>query len=349
MSDILHSLREFLHEHYRPGRPILLGYSGGPDSSALLHAFWQLKGCFRTLTTDLVVIHIDHSWREESAEEAEALKKNIEILGLSCIFERLEKGNSDRNLEEKARLDRLNLFQKHYQFLGAQALILAHQAGDQAETVVKRLFEGSCLTALGAMQRVSLLEGMVVWRPMLKISKSDLLEYCLANEISYLVDRTNVDVRFLRARMRKDLLPMLEKIFGKCIEMNLTRFAQNCDEINSYFETKVQSLLDQIIVQENEVFIDFNGVHPIEAKFVIKKITSDLGICLGQQHLDQLACLLQKKGGQRLFSIGKAIFYITHSQLKIVFKNLKTEKNISCSLNKNEIIDKNKRELLLNK
>ena len=323
MPDILQNLSDFLHKYYQAGRQILVGYSGGPDSSALLHALCKVRFL---PPAHLTIVHVDHSWREESSEEASRLKKFVESLGLHCIVERLEEGASPKNLEEQARLARMAIFQKTYRSLRAQALILAHQAGDQAETVIKRIFEGSHITALGAMQPVSPLGEMTVWRPLLRFPKKALLDYCHEHAIPYLLDRTNGDTRFLRARMRKDLLPFLEHSFGKNIESNLARLGQSCHETSDYLSSRVQPILDKILIKDNEIVIDLENIHPFEAKFVIRKIAQDLEICLGQQHLDHLVELLQKNGQSRRFMMNNAVFITTHGHLRIVLTNEKSEK-----------------------
>ncbi len=217
MSNVLQNLNEFLDSHYQHGKPVILGFSGGPDSSALLHSFWKLQ---RKYALDLHVVHVDHGWREESAREAEELRKYAETLGLPFIVKRL-KSSKGKNLEEEARNARFAIFQKTYESLGAQAIALGHQAGDQAETVIKRLLEGSHITKLGAMRNVSLHEKMTVWRPFIHLPKKVLVAYCKRQKIPFLIDKTNRDPRFLRSRMREDLIPMLEKYFGKAIESNL--------------------------------------------------------------------------------------------------------------------------------
>jgi tRNA(Ile)-lysidine synthase len=344
MSDILHSLRQFLHNYYQTGRPVLLGYSGGPDSSALLHCLYKLRWIPQG---QLIVVHIDHSWREESKEEAVAIKGYVESLGFPCIIECLEKESDQKNLEEKARLARIGLFQKQYRAFNAQALILAHQAGDQAETVMKRLFEGSHLMALGAMQQVSCIEEMTIWRPFLEVSKKKLLNYCRENGVSYFLDRMNADLRFLRARMRERLLPDLEENFGKGIEANLVRLAQTCHELQDYLSAKISPFLEKLEVKDGQLIIDLNGAHPIEAKAIIRKLAQLLRISLGQQHLNHLVELVKKEGRPRQFSIGEAVFYGCRNQLRVGFKNGKIDANFHCDLNKNKNIGKNKKEVLL--
>src|SRR5580658_10251994 len=77
----------FLQKHHRPGKPLLLGFSGGHDSRAL----WELLDLSRAKhKLTLLVAHVDHGWREESAQEASDLKKMVETRGFSFFLHRLE-------------------------------------------------------------------------------------------------------------------------------------------------------------------------------------------------------------------------------------------------------------------
>jgi tRNA(Ile)-lysidine synthase len=304
MSNVLQRLDEFLNGYYTAGLPIIIGYSGGPDSSALLHACWKLK---KKYSFDLTVIHIDHGWREESASEAEKLKEYVEDLGFEFILEKIEGSLANSNLEEEARLARLKIFQRHFARINAQAVILAHQAQDQAETVLKRLFEGSHITALGAMKKCSTFENMILWRPFLEIPKEELISYCHVNKVEYLLDRTNEDPRFLRARMRKNLLPLLEEHFGKQIQENLARFSETVHEMVDYFAEKLELEPD-----------DLSKMHPFEAKLALKKIAERNSLKLGKQHIDQLYKLLEQTDGTtRKFIIGGKTFVIRNGVVNL--------------------------------
>jgi len=304
MSNVLQRLDEFLTKHHQVNRPLLIGYSGGPDSSALLHGFWKFK---KKYSFDLAVVHIDHGWRQESAEEAEKLKDYVSGLGFTFILERLQSSFSSSNLEESARLARMEVFSRYYIRLDAQALVLAHQAQDQAETVLKRIFEGSHITALGAMRQVSTYEGMNLWRPFLEIPKGELIDYCNAFNIRYLVDKTNEDTRFLRARMRKDLVPLLEEHFGKQIQGNLARLSETVHEMADYFA-------DRLTPSSG----DLSGMHPFEVKLALKQLAERNSLTLGKKHIDQIYELLEKKDGvSRKFIIGRKTVVICNGIINL--------------------------------
>src|SRR5579862_4351474 len=121
-------LSEFLAKHWDGVSPLLLGYSGGPDSKALLYALLE-AGC----RSSLHLAHVDHGWRSESGEEAAELEKEARGLGLPFHMTRL---NLAANKEAASREARLKFFQALFAKIPFQALLLAHQAGDAAETAL---------------------------------------------------------------------------------------------------------------------------------------------------------------------------------------------------------------------
>jgi tRNA(Ile)-lysidine synthase len=304
MSNLVQKLDKFLKTHYRPPCPVILGFSGGPDSSALLHCFWKLQ---RKYCLEVVVLHVDHGWREESAREAKRLQEYVSGLGLEFHLETLKADLNDSNLEEEARLARLKIFKKYFVEMSAQAVIFAHQAQDQSETVLKRLFEGSHLITLGAMKKVSALEGMTIWRPFLEIPKEELIAHCKASGVSYLMDSTNEDERFLRARMRKRLVPLLEEHFGKGIQGNLARFSEMVHEMSDYFTNQIG--------QKGQ---DLSAMDPFVAKLALKELGEKKSLKLGKKHLDELYQILLKKDGVvRKFMIGGNSFVICNGNVNL--------------------------------
>lgn len=224
-------LKRFIDHHWDGRRPLLLGYSGGPDSKALLYALLEIG--FRSFH----VAHVDHGWREESG--AEALQLRAEILSLQLPFHsvRLE-ASPAANREETARKERLRYFQGLCEELSFQALLLGHQADDQIETVLKRVFEGAHLCSLGGMEAVSQLEGVSIWRPFLKTQRKELIAFLEKKGMVPLWDPTNEDPVYLRSRLRAGLLPFLNRSFGKAVGNNLQLLGQRAVELKHYLNRK---------------------------------------------------------------------------------------------------------------
>jgi tRNA(Ile)-lysidine synthase len=188
------------------GETVLVACSGGPDSTALLDALARLSPP-RNLT--LHVAHIDHRLRPGSGAEADlvaaaAAARELPFTGVSVTV--AARGSS---LQDRAREARHAALDDLADAVGATAIALAHTADDQAETVLMRALSGATPRALAAMAERS---GRLA-RPLLRVWRADVTAYCTALELVTVDDPSNDDRRFLRSRVRHELLPALEQVF----------------------------------------------------------------------------------------------------------------------------------------
>ncbi len=227
--DLAIRVKKFIDQEWDRKSPLLLGYSGGPDSKALLYVLLKTPAAGY-----LHLAHVDHGWRKESASEARLIAEEAAALNLPLHEVRLSEKPA-RNLEDAAREERLSFFRSLFDRIPFQALLLAHHADDAAETALKRLLEGAHLQNLGGMVKISILLDMPVWRPFLEVRKSELLKtVSLAFD-----DPTNRDPKFLRSRFRLKILPMLSESFGKEVSENLALFSERAFELRQYLDRKV--------------------------------------------------------------------------------------------------------------
>ncbi len=208
----------FLRKYWNQEQPLLLGFSGGPDSMALLHLLLQVK-------LPLHLAHIDHGMREESREEAERIASYAKKLGLPFHLRTLREITGS-NLEERFREERRQFFHELCGEFSFQAVLLAHHADDQAEVVLKRILEGSRLYNIGGMAPTDEQEGVNFWRPLLGMRKEILLNFLEKKKIAFFEDQTNKNLHYLRARMREEIFPFLEEKFGKQVRNSLCRLGE---------------------------------------------------------------------------------------------------------------------------
>jgi tRNA(Ile)-lysidine synthase len=267
---LLKTVRDFLQRNLRNAQPLLLGYSGGPDSKALLELLLKCRSYFKF---DLHLAHVDHGWRASSQAEAELLREEAAGLGLPFHLLSLEKNVFRKgNLEEQARILRLAFFSELYRTHGAQALLLGHQADDHAEVVLKRVCEGAHLSRLCGLSEVSILETMRVWRPLLSIKKQTLVHYLTRQGIRFFTDPTNHSSQFLRGRMRTELLPLLAKGFGKEIAANFCHLGKEAALLRDYFLKKISPYLEKIVVSERMSYLEIpTEMEEMELRFLLKE------------------------------------------------------------------------------
>lgn len=201
---------------------VVVAVSGGADSVTLLHLLMRMRVAW---SLDLVVAHLDHSLRPESAADARFVAALAERWRLPLQLATLTAGAlaHEGNLEAAARRAR-------YRFLAQVAaglqqadrpvdVAVAHNANDQAETVLMNLVRGSGLEGLSAMQPArpmsvdkSQLPGVRVVRPLLDVTRSEILRYLEQQDIPWREDPTNLDRRLVRNRIRHEILPRLQEI-----------------------------------------------------------------------------------------------------------------------------------------
>jgi tRNA(Ile)-lysidine synthase len=185
---------------------VVVACSGGPDSTAMLDALARLAPP-RALT--LHVAHVDHGLRDGSDAEAApvaaaAAERRLPFTALTVAV--APRGSS---LQDRARDARLGALRQLADAVGATSIALAHTADDQAETVLMRALAGATPRALAAMAERS---GALA-RPLLRVWRDDVAAYCAALGLATVEDPSNSDPRFLRSRVRHELLPALEVVF----------------------------------------------------------------------------------------------------------------------------------------
>jgi tRNA(Ile)-lysidine synthase len=188
-----------------PAESVLIACSGGPDSTALLDALARLAAPRRWR---LAVAHIDHGLRTGSAGDAEVVAALASARGLPfrSILVKVEAGGS---LQDHARNARHAALRTEAARLGASLIALGHTADDQAETVLMRLLAGASPAGLPAMDERE--RGLA--RPLLRVWRDATIAYCAALGIEPLADPSNADPRFLRSRVRHEVIPALEAVF----------------------------------------------------------------------------------------------------------------------------------------
>ncbi|WP_375408190.1 tRNA lysidine(34) synthetase TilS [uncultured Methylobacterium sp.] len=187
------------------GAPVVLAVSGGPDSTALMHAA-AMSG-----RTGLFVATVDHRLRPESAREAERVGSAATRLGLPHATLVWSGSKPSTGIAAAARAARYRLLADHARSVGAGLVLTGHTRDDQAETVLMRLIAGSGPAGLAAMAPVRDLAPTVrLGRPFLTLPKADLVAYCEGHGLAYDHDPSNRDDRFGRARLRR-LMPHLAR------------------------------------------------------------------------------------------------------------------------------------------
>lgn len=206
--NLLAHCTEFIDKHnlVPPNTTVVIGLSGGPDSLFLLHLFVSLR---ESRNLRLVAAHLDHGWRTTSHEDVLFCQKLAESYGIEFraghARDFAQKTIKKGSLEALGRAARRAFFKQVAHATGAESIALGHHANDQIETFFIRLTRGAGVTGLaGILPR----NGLFI-HPLLTCNKTDILDFLSGENITYLTDSTNTDRRFLRNRIRHDVIPAL--------------------------------------------------------------------------------------------------------------------------------------------
>ena len=205
------------------GDRVLIAVSGGPDSVALLHAFLILRPIY-DLT--LHVVHVNHGLRSEAEEEAAFVANLAEERGVPwTIVEVKDSVAPGDSVEAWARRVRYGAVQEVARDVGAGRIALGHTADDQAETVLMRLLQGAGPRGLSGIPAT---RGPFI-RPLIRVSREAILSFLKGIGARWVEDRSNEDSRYLRNRLRRELLPELGR-YNPAIRSALLRVGDHCRE-----------------------------------------------------------------------------------------------------------------------
>ncbi|MBI3321289.1 MAG: tRNA lysidine(34) synthetase TilS [Candidatus Omnitrophica bacterium] len=222
-----------------PGARIVVAVSGGVDSVALLQVLIVLQPSWNF---ELFIAHLDHGLRRESVQDAAFVGELGARWHLPVTIERRDVAaicaREGWSLEDGARRIRYGVLREVAQCHSATHVALAHTADDQAETVLMRLLRGTGLMGLTAIPITRTLDeepaqakrsaqaGVWLVRPLLETWRQDVLAHVERAHLSYREDITNADPRFLRNRIRHELLPLLERNYNPNIKSALVQLAE---------------------------------------------------------------------------------------------------------------------------
>lgn len=205
--------RRALREEIRlaRGAKVLVAVSGGPDSMALLDVLAALAARERTFA---VVAHgVDHGLRAEAASELDIAERHCASLGVPFGRTRLEV-RSGGNLQARAREARHRALEQARRKAKADEIATAHHADDRAETVLLRILRGAGASGLAVLPPR---DGRLV-RPLIRARRADIVLHLSRHHVPFATDPSNTDPRFLRVRVRRELLPMLASLDPRIVE-----------------------------------------------------------------------------------------------------------------------------------
>ncbi len=257
-----------LFADWKAAPAIVLAVSGGPDSIALM---WLAARWRRTLARGprLIAVTVDHGLRAEAAGEARDVKRLARMLDLPHRTMRWTGAKPGSGLPAAARSARYRLLAQAALASGATHILTAHTRDDQAETLLMRMLRGSGIAGLAAMARQSERDGVLLARPFLHVSKSQLVATLKKAKVSFTDDPTNRDTNFTRPRIRA-IMPVLAAEGGDA--RNLARLASRLARANAAVEVLADGAERYLALRNRDAARSGLGAKAFDAKIFDAKI-----------------------------------------------------------------------------
>ncbi|QCU90173.1 tRNA lysidine(34) synthetase TilS [Thiomicrorhabdus sediminis] len=314
---VMQTLEHWLNSH-KPlkgcQQPLYIAYSGGMDSSVLLHALHQLIYVQSDLSKQfsLTVLHINHNLQAEANDWQQFCQQQVRQLSVAFQTKKLQLDSFKRQgIEAVARKARYQALTEmvasdfkargSLKSLAAPVLLFAHHQRDQAETVLLNLFRGAGVPGMSGMPESRALEcyeclndNLILHRPLLKVSYQAMLDYAKSVELSFIEDPSNQDNQFRRNWLRNNLLPDIEKLWPD-VQQKVSDSAGHISEANLLLDKMAQSGLESSCFSFD--FIELRALEEvdwIEQKNIIRYWLSVFfpGVVLSKKHYQWLYVLV---------------------------------------------------------
>ena len=288
------------------GEAVVIGVSGGADSMCLLH---MMENIGREFELKLMVLHVHHGIRKETADrDAEFVAKYCEERNIAYIIERAcvpelskEWGMSE---EEAGRKVRYDAFGEALKQLGGGKIAVAHNADDSAETVLLNLFRGSGIKGMTGILPVR--DNVI--RPVLCLTRKEIEEYNISNNVKYVDDETNFMAEYTRNKLRLEIMPAIKvAINGRAAE-HINMAGQSLCLINDYMEKQCEEIYGLSVTkyENGSLYIDgkrFCSLHIAMQSQLAKKCLYEVAgkaKDITNRHINALKDLFLQEVGRKI-------------------------------------------------
>jgi len=218
--------------------PIAVAFSGGMDSSALLHA---LAASAQVRSRGLRAIHVDHGLHADSAQWADHCTRTCLALSVAIDIRKIEIDRArGTGIEDAARAARMAAFAQALQ--PGEFLALAQHRDDQAETILLKLLRGAGPQGLGGMRALRPLGGGWLWRPLLDLPRRTLRDYAQSHDVRWIDDPSNDEMHIERNFLRREILPRMRERWAE-VEKPLAHSARWLQATADFVDAEAQKAL----------------------------------------------------------------------------------------------------------
>lgn len=229
---------------------ILIALSGGPDSVFLLHFFNKFKKKYKI---EIGAAHINHLLRGKNSDRDELFCKTIcDELEIPFYYTRTNvkffAKQKKHSLEIAGRKIRYNYFDEIFSANGYNKIATAHNSDDNTETVLLNLIKGAGIKGISG---IPVKRGKII-RPILCLSKKEILEYLEENKFEYRIDESNLSNEYERNYLRNDIIPLIKKILNPSFGESVLKSALNFQRLNLFIDKKLNELKSEFDIKKNK-------------------------------------------------------------------------------------------------
>jgi tRNA(Ile)-lysidine synthase len=284
----------------KPRDSVLIGVSGGPDSVALFHLLLTFAPRF---PLRLGVAHLNHCLRQnDSDRDAEFVASLAGRFDIPCYIHKTNvrkyQIENKLSLEEAARRVRHSFLNDVAEKNRFNKIALGHHFDDNAELVLMNLFRGSGPLGISGIPPVR--DGKII-RPLLQSNRSEIIAFLDKNGLKYISDTSNRDTRFLRNRIRHDLIPLLKTSYNPKISQSLNRLASIIRSEEEWIEGIIHPLFEKaaLSIQDGQIALSvsiLNAIHVAAQRRIFRKTISKIKGDLRRirlTHIDSVITLLK--------------------------------------------------------
>ncbi len=289
------------NEMTKPGDMIVVGFSGGADSTALLTVLWELRAL---LKISITAVHVEHGIRKDSMNDADFAGDFCKERGIDFVLVREDvpaiAAAEHLTEEEAGRKVRYSAFEKALEERDEGRIAVAHHENDVAETLLFNLVRGSSLHGGAAIRPVR--DNII--RPLLCVSRAQIEEYLSEKGLSYCTDSTNLENIHHRNIIRNKVLPLLEKELNPAAAEHLARAAEDFRQADIFVRQVADEVYDRIVKADGEKLLfdrrEFLGQPKIIRKNLVLKCIENLSGSVKDisfAHISAVLSLAETEGG----------------------------------------------------
>jgi tRNA(Ile)-lysidine synthetase-like protein len=295
-----------IRQNVLPKSTLILGISGGADSVYLLHRFIQIAPEMRL---KLIVAHVNHGLRGASGDSDETFVKNLCKKNHIRVFtKQLKLKNSKMNLEEIGRDERYKFFESLRKKFRAEWVVTAHHLNDNIETLLFNLIRGAHFNGIKAMETTDPSRRLL--RPLLGMTKREILQFLQNNRIEYREDLSNQDTDFSRNWLRKEIIPLFSRL-NAGFEQTFKETIHNLQQTSHFLEQQSEQWLEQNSKNMQIELDAFLRQHDAFQKYLLThlyKKTHKSTRKLTNKHLEEILLVLKKRRANTKKEFGPGMF-----------------------------------------